>query len=291
MTGDVVTSSVRDIEIPALDGFALAATVYEPDAPTGKAILITAGSGILRRYYDKTARFLQENGFCVVTFDYRGIGDSRPPTLKGFTAHMHDWGLQDIAGALRWIEQERHPARTFILGHSAGGQLIGLAPNCDRVDAVVMVAAQTGYWKHWPSRQRLRLGALWHLGMPLLSTMFGYFPSKVVGLGEDLPKGVALEWASWCRHPRYLFGSGDTLDLSRYCTLTMPLLAYSFEDDTYAPRPSVKALLQEYPAAAVTHQHLVPGDLNEAKIGHFGFFRERFRETLWREMVEWLKQH
>ena len=39
-------------------------------------------------------------------------------------------------------------ARTFIISHSAGGQLIGLAPNCDRVDAVVMVATQSGYWKH-----------------------------------------------------------------------------------------------------------------------------------------------
>ena len=88
-----------------------------------------------------------------------------------------------------------------------------------------------------------------------------------------------------------MFGSGDALDLSRYRTLAIPILAYSFEDDPYAPSPSVEALLREYPGAAVTHQHIVPRAINEARIGHFGFFRKRFRETLWRETVAWLKQH
>ncbi len=59
MTGEAATSSARDIQIPAMDGFALAATVYEPDALTDKVVLITAGSAILRRFYDPFARFLQ----------------------------------------------------------------------------------------------------------------------------------------------------------------------------------------------------------------------------------------
>lgn len=155
MTGEAATSSAREIQIPAMDGFALAATVYEPDALTHKVVLITGGTGVLRRFYDPFACFLQQQGFGVVTFDYRGIGDSRPPSLKGFSAQM----------------------------------------------------------------------------------------------------------------------------------------AYSFEDDPYAPSPSVEALLREYPGAAVRHQHIVPGAITEARIGHFGFFRKRFRETLWQETVAWLKQH
>ena len=63
---------------------------------------------------DPFACFLQRQGFGVVTFDYRGIGDSRPPSLKGCSAQMHEWGQQDIAGVLHWIEQEVQPARTFI---------------------------------------------------------------------------------------------------------------------------------------------------------------------------------
>ena len=91
MTGEAATSSTRDIEIPAIDGFALAATVYEPDALTDKVVLITGGTGVLRCFYDPFACFLQRQGFGVVTFDYRGIGDSRPLSLKGFWAQMHEW--------------------------------------------------------------------------------------------------------------------------------------------------------------------------------------------------------
>jgi predicted alpha/beta hydrolase len=31
-------------------------------------------------------------------------------------------------------------------------------------------------------------------------------------------------------------------------------------------------------------------ELGEKSIGHFGFFRERFRASLWRETVDWLER-
>ena len=283
-------SGIRDLRIPAMDDFSLTGTAYEPDAPTDRAVLITCGTGIRRRYYDKFARFLQEQGFYVVTFDYRGIGDSRPPTLRGFSARMHEWGREDMAGALRWIAQTVQPAKLFIVGHSAGAQFIGLAPNCNLVEAVVMVAPPHGYWKHWSPLKRPVLIVFWRVVMPLLARGLGYFPSKVFRLGESLPRDVALEWASWCCHPGYLFGSGDTLDLSRYPTLTVPTLAYSFADDVFAPKPAVEALLREYPGAEIDYKHLAPENIGVKHIGHFGFFRDRFRDTLWRETADWLRQ-
>lgn len=278
----------RAVRIPALDGFALAATVYEPDAPADRAVVIAGGTGIPRRYYDAFARYLHAQGFYVVTFDYRGIGGSAPPNLRGFAARMHTWGQHDLAGVLRWIDQTWSPAKTFLVGHSAGAQLIGLASNSTSLDAVVMVTPPHGYWKHWPPRQRPRLALLWFVLMPLLARTLGYFPSARFGLGQSLPRGVALEWASWCRHPGYLFGFGDTLDLSRYPALTMPVLAYSFTDDAFAPLPSVTALLRVYEQAAITHHHLAPDALGRSSVGHFGFFREALRDPLWRETADWL---
>jgi len=32
-----------------------------------------------------------------------------------------------------------------------------------------------------------------------------------------------------------------------------------------------------------------PRDLSAERIGHFGFFRESFRDTLWREAAQWLE--
>jgi predicted alpha/beta hydrolase len=38
----------------------------------------------------------------------------------------------------------------------------------------------------------------------------------------------------------------------------------------------------------VDHRHVIPREVGAPAIGHFGFFRERFRDTLWRESAGWL---
>jgi len=278
------------IHIQATDGFRLAGTIYQPEGRTDKVVLINAGTGIVQRYYYDYAIFLREEGFGAVTFDYRGIGESRPKTLNGFPAAMRDWGQKDIAGVIDWISKELNPTKIFVVGHSAGGQLVGLANNNNLVNAMITIAAQSGYWGHWRSIQRYRLALLWFILIPLLTRIFGYFPSKRVGLGENLPKGVALEWASWCRNPNYLFGYGKELDLTHYESFSVPVLAYSFDDDSYATKRAVDALLLGYTNAEVTRKHIFPEDIGVRSIGHFGFFREQFRDSLWRDTNEWLKR-
>jgi predicted alpha/beta hydrolase len=270
---------VRSIELPAADGFALRGTLY--DAQSDSALIMASATGVKRRYYDAFARFVAERGTSVVTFDYRGIGDSRPASLRGFAGTMRDWGRLDLTGAIDWISQELHPKSLVLAGHSAGGQIVGMAPNADRIDRLVFVCAQSGYWRHWPGFGRWRLGFLWYT-MPLISRLAGYFPSRLVGLGsEDLPRGVASQWAHWGRHPEYLFSDTDPRP---YAKLTAPILAWSFADDTYAPRPAVDALLEHYSGATITRRHLEgPG------VGHFGFFRQAKGEVLWNETIGWLR--
>lgn len=277
---------INKVTIPGQDNFQLAGTLYE-SAPSRQVVIINTGTGILRRYYDGFAQYLCENGFTVVTYDYRGIGGSKPQSLRGLAVTMHEWGQKDIASVIDWAQQRLRPTKLFMIGHSAGGQLVGLAANNHLVDAMVFVAAQSGYWGHWPRPQRWAYAGLWHL-MPLIAEVCGYLPSKYLGLGEDLPAGVAGEWAKWCRHPDYLFGYRDFLDLSNYASVAAPILAYSFADDAYAPKPAVDALLRNYSQARIVRQHVFPASINVKSIGHFGFFRKTGRDPLWRETVEWL---
>lgn len=279
--------NVTHLTIPTQDNFQLAGTVYDAERSSKKVVIINTGTGILRRYYNAFSQHLCENGFTVVTYDYRGIGESRPKSLRGFAVTMREWGQKDIASMIDWSRQKFQPTKLFMVGHSAGGQLIGFAANKHHIDAMILVAAQSGYWGHWPLPQCLGYAALWYF-MPLLANIWGYLPSKYLGLGEDLPRGVACEWAKWCRHPQYLFGHEETLDLSNYATLTAPVLAYSFADDSYAPKRAVEALLQNYPQARIVHKHISPAAVNVKALGHFGFFRKTVQHTLWRETVEWL---
>ncbi len=201
---------------------------------------------------------------------------------------MQDWAQQDIAGVAHWCAREFQPEKFFLVGHSVGGQLAGLAGINHLVQGMVLVAAQSGYWRYWPWHTRHGIAALWHV-MPLIARMLGYLPGRL-GIGEDLPLGVATEWAKWGRHRQYLFGFAHELELQHYRKLATPILAYSFWDDFFAPKPAVEALLQAYSSATITHHHLTPAVSPAPRIGHFGFFREHFRASLWQETLVWLQK-
>ena len=279
---------MQNIQIQSGDGFQLAATVFMPDRPSGQVILLNSATGVKRRYYVDFAKYLASEGFVVYTYDYRGIGGSRPVSLRKFEAHMHQWGELDFEAMLVYIKNAHPQWPIAVLGHSAGGQILGMAPSIGDVAAVVTVAAQSGYWRHWGDK-KWRFWFLWSVLIPTASKLLGYFPARKLGQGEDLPKGVAMEWAKWCRHPEYLFGYLQK-HLPRYHQLNFPLLAFSSHDDDYAPKAAVEALLKHYPKARIIHRHIYPGESYIQQIGHFGFFRKRFATTLWPMTSDWIKE-
>ncbi|QSQ12527.1 alpha/beta hydrolase family protein [Myxococcus landrumensis] len=272
----------------ARDGYSLAATLHEPEgSQLGAVVLVSGATGARQRYYSRFASFLAQRGFPTLTFDYRGIGGSRPQSLEGFEARMEDWGSQDLAGAIDMVRERYPDRRLLVVGHSVGGQLLGLAPNAGEVSALLNVAAGSGYYKLFP--QSWRMGLTWKVLMPTLVRAFGKLPGWA-GTAEDLPAGVAEQWARWCLSPDYLLSEGGEPRREAYASLYLPLRAYSFADDEMAPRAAVEHLLSFYADSLMEHRHVSPKDLGRA-IGHFGFFRETFRDTLWCEATEWLAIH
>jgi predicted alpha/beta hydrolase len=237
---------------------------------------------VRRAYYHAFAKYLTTRGFNVLTWDWRGIGDSRPASLKGFTASLRDWGEWDLEGAIHWAGRVFPSTPLIAIGHSFGGLSLGLADSNQKLRAIVTVASQSGYWGHWSRPARYRLAALWYLGMPVMTRALGYFPGARLGAGEDLPYGVALQWASWCRTPAYLNS------FVGHRRISAPLLSYSFSDDDYAPLPAVEALHREFHQSRVTRRHLTPADLGVKAIGHFSFFRPNTLPGVWEDMTQWL---
>ena len=246
--------------------------------------------GVRRGFYQAFAAFLAESGVATLIFDYRGVGGSRPQQgLSRFRAELHEWGEQDLAAALA-LASATHPELPLaFVGHSVGGQILGLASNAASVQAVLLVASQSGYWALWPPSSRWRMVLIWHLAIPALSRMVGYLPLSRLGAGEDVPKGVALEWARWGRHPRYVLSWADGRPGTRFASLACPLRSLAIADDRfYAPLPAVEALLAMYPATRSELKVVTPREAGAPAIGHFGFFKDAHRATLWPEAVEWL---
>jgi predicted alpha/beta hydrolase len=269
--------------VVAADGYELATSFFDGGS-TDTFVLINSATGVPRRFYRRFATYVQRQGWHALTYDYRGVGDSKPDSLRGFKGSMRDWALLDMTAMVSWIEREISPGRLFVVGHSFGGQTPGMIENAHAIDAMVGVSAQSGHWAVQGGREPARVRLIVTVVIPLLSQLFGYFPWSRFARGEDLPKGVALEWARWCRNPNYLLDDG-TLPLYRYESFAAPVLAYSIGDDDWGTRRAVDDMMRAY--RNVSRRHIEPADYGLERLQHMGFFREG-AEPIWREVIEWL---
>lgn len=283
MTPSAVRSET--MSVPARDGFELAATVFRSDEDPRGVIVVSSATAVPRRFYRHFATALAEAGYVVLTYDYRGIGDSRPASLRGFDATASDWALLDMAGVIDWARSAFEPAKVLAVGHSVGGQLAGLLDNSASIDAMVTLSAQSGHWRLQGGEQKFVVALHVYFTLPLLAQLVGYMPWSRFSPAEDLPKGVALEWSRWCRDPLYVLGD-DSLPLDRYAGFAAPVLAYSIDDDKWGTPRSVDAMMSAYPN--LERRHIVPAERGLKSLGHFGYFRPESR-ALWDEAIAWLR--
>src|ERR1700738_2148563 len=75
---------IDDITFPAADGYLLGATLFLPRGTKRHAVLINSATAVPRRLYRGFAGYLARRGCAVLTYDYRGTGDSRQKTPVGY---------------------------------------------------------------------------------------------------------------------------------------------------------------------------------------------------------------
>jgi len=293
-----LSSEVAQVRLRALDGYELGAALYAPRTgqPPRHVAVLHCGAGIPAARYRRFARFLADAGIPVLTYDYRGIGHSRPDRLRGFRAAIEDWAEYDCGGAIAWL-QERYP-KVPILGiaHSIGALIIGGAHNSARQTRLILIGGHTGYYGDYLPRYRWPMTAVWHGVMPLLTLLLGYFPARRLRLGEDLPAKVALQWAG--RRAADLRPSGKEpghervqLLLDRCAALQRPTLLVSISDDAFATAAGTKRLLSYYPRLfPLQHVVFTPADAGVAHVGHFGFFGRKAGAALWPRLLAQVEQ-
>jgi predicted alpha/beta hydrolase len=269
----------RSLQIRTRDGAVLGARLVEPPGRAHANVLIIGAVAVPQRFYTGFARHLADRGYRVLSFDYRGVGRSRPEHLRGFRASLSEWIEHDYEAALAFLLEHYGELPSFAVGHSLGGQALPLATGSKLLRAAVTVASQSGYYGHFENRQRMELQL--RVVLPALSRAFGYLPGWA-GTGEDLPAGVAEEWARWCLSNDYYLESHPEYK-AQLSAFDKPLLAYSFSDDSYAPLVNVRWLQHKYESAKLESRHLDPRELGLSQVGHFGFFREGCR-PLWDEV-------
>jgi predicted alpha/beta hydrolase len=275
------------------DGARLEADAFLPRSgrPIAKA-LVAPAMGVPRRFYAPFAADLAAHGIAALSFDYRGVGGSLAGPVRDSPAVLSEWGEEDLAAATRELAALSVPGATrelplLFVGHSVGGQLLGLMSDVPYRSAL-FVGSQAGYFGHWDGASRALMAALWFAAVPALTRVFGYLPMSAFGKGEDIPRGVAREWARWGRDPEYIGVHVRDRPDAGYHRFAGRIRAVSIADDAYAPPRAVAALARLYRAADVEVAPLHPRDEGVAAIGHFGWFKDRFRGTLWADARRWL---
>jgi len=280
------------LRIRASDGYELGAIHYSPGggAEPRRAVVVHGGAGIAAQRYRHFARFLARSGVPVLTYDYRGIGLSRPPTLAGFHSVIEDWAEYDCSAAIGWL-RERFPRAELVgVAHSVSALLFGGAHNAAEQDRLVLVGAHTGYYGDYRRLYRLPMAALWHGLMPALTRVVGYFPARRLGLGEDIPADVALQWSSRRSSELRPSGAGPQAErtrrlLDRCAVLERPALMIRFSDDAFATAAGMRRVLAYYPRLSPEYALFSPADAGTRKIGHFGFFSRAAGPALWPRLV------
>ena len=266
--------------------------------PPHTTLLINAATGVAASYYSRYAAYLAHHGFLVLTYDYRGIGASRPPSLRDLRATKHDWGALDCDAAIQTLRQQAPELPMMAVCHSIGGFALGLAPSATRIQRTLFVGCQYAYWQDYRPLVRLPMWLNWHVVMPILTKLFGYFPGKRLGWLEDLPSGVAMEWATRLHpsfHRRYHRldharpPAAESELEARMGALHAEILAIADDRDPFATLSATRRLLNYFPRSERQFVQIRPRHLGLPKLGHFGFFHDRFRESLWPQSLRWLQ--
>jgi len=281
---------MKKIKIICADGYELTGTLYNSENPNA-AVFIGPATGIKRRFYDAFAQHLSEIGYAVLTFDNRGIGDSISGPLNDLNATLINWGRLDMTAVLEKLKSLYPDLSYHLIGHSAGGQLVGLMDNALDIKSIFNYASSSGNLRKM--EYPFRFSALFFMNfyIPISNALLGKTNSQWVGMGEPLPKALAAQWSKWCNGEGYVATDfGEEIKEHFYDEITYPSLWLHATDDGIANYETVSEMADVFPNSPQEIISLDPKELGYDSLGHMGFFSSKKKE-LWKYAVEWLEKN
>ena len=181
------------VEIRTSDGWSLRADVDEPEGqPVGVAVLAHAMMA-RRSSFDRpkgqgVRRMLAGRGWRVVTFDFRGHGDSGPSASEGGRWGYDELVRGDMPAVLAFARSREKKKRPVVLvGHSLGAH-VGLAAQGAGLacfDAIVSVAGNVWMREHEPSMLRWAIKRASMAAAAETCRRVGRFPARRLRMGSD----------------------------------------------------------------------------------------------------------
>ena len=271
---------VQEIFIQTQNGRKIGARVFK--TPNATSVVVIAGAmGVAQHCYEKFAKFLNANGHDVITFDYYGYGQSIDTHVKHCDTDILEWGEQDCNAIIQYAKKHFNDVPVQWIGHSVGGQLMGMTSDFNQVTNAVTVACGSGYWRQNSPPTKRVVWLVWYILTPTLVPLLGYFPGKKLNIVGNLPGRVMKQWRRWALNKGYAVGAeGDAMQ-AQFDSVTVPITSLSFSDDEMMSKENIDSLHSFYRGSDVTMIRVTPEQLGETFVGHLGWFREKFKDSIW----------
>ena len=265
-------------------------SLYSPENPKA-AILIAPATGIKRYFYNSFAQYLYENQYAVLTFDNRGIGDSKGDNINDFNPSIVNWGKYDMTAALEKLKRLYPNLKYHLVVHSAGGQIFGLMDNANDLSSIFNFACSSGSTHNFNGL--FKLGSLYFMKyyIPINNFLFGHTKTNLKGLGEPLPKDVARQWSDWCLGKGYVKVHLNQIQQDyNFNSVDMNALWVHAIDDKIANYDNVKEMTEVFPNTQSEILTVDPKEYGFKNIGHMSFFSKK-KSKLWPMALEWFSKN
>lgn len=277
---------MKTILLKTSDQVPIAATVFEPADSNGKLLLINSATGVKQQIYFSFAKYFAENGFTVITYDYSGIGESKPSKMRGFKSSMRIWGTVDFKALTNFIKDNFNDYRKFCLGHSVGALILGMNEDSRIFEKFIFVATQDAYIGNLKLNIAITAFLGFGVALPAMTELFGYFPAHRFGLGESLPKGVAYDWQTLILNKKSTSRLFEKIGKDYSKNLTQETFIIYAEDDPWVTMKGMGSLMNTaYPHLQKTYREVKISESPKGEIGHVNFFRS-FNIVLWKIVLD-----
>ena len=273
---------MKELILKTTDQVPIAVKIFEPKISNGKLLLINSATGVKQQVYFSFSNYFAENGFTVITYDYRGIGESKPKKLRDFEASMRIWGTRDFKMITNFIKTNYGDYEKFCLGHSVGALILGMNEDSAIFKKFIFVATQDAYIGNLPLKIAAKAVLGFGIALPVMIQLLGYFPANRFGLGESLPKGTAYDWKTLILHKKSTSRLFETIEKDFSKKLGQETLIIHAEDDPWVTMRGMESLMNKgYPNLKKTYREVKVSESEKNKIGHINFFRS-YNKNLWK---------
>ena len=279
---------MKELILNTSEQISLSVKVFEPATSNKKLVLINSATGVKQQIYFSFAKYLAEHGFVVITYDYRGIGESKPTKMKGFDSSMRIWGTVDFKTLTDFIQKDYPEYTKFCLGHSVGALILGMNEYSKNFEKFIFVGTQDAYIGNLTFSVAVTALLGFGIALPVMTHFFGYFPAHRFGLGESLPKGVAFDWQTLILNKKSTSRLYEKIGENISKELTQNTFIIHAEDDTWVTQKGMRNLLKNvYPNLKTTYREVKVSESEKHEIGHVNFFRS-YNQKLWKIVLDHL---